>query len=92
MKLNQFAFSSIAAACCALAATGSYAADYPAKTITVVVPYSAGGGADNAARIIAQGMEAVSGNTVVIDNKPRPLPSMPCCASFPMIPTRTSSR
>jgi tripartite-type tricarboxylate transporter receptor subunit TctC len=70
MKLNQFAFSSIAAACCALAATGSYAADYPAKTITVVVPYSAGGGADNAARIIAQGMEAVSGNTVVIDNKP----------------------
>jgi tripartite-type tricarboxylate transporter receptor subunit TctC len=35
----------------------------------VVVPYSAGGGADNAARIIAQGMGEVAGQSVVIENK-----------------------
>ncbi|MGB6102998.1 MAG: tripartite tricarboxylate transporter substrate binding protein [Pusillimonas sp.] len=55
----------------ALAATGlqAQAADYPSQPITLVVPFSAGGGADNAARIIAQGMEAVSGQTVVVENK-----------------------
>ncbi len=45
------------------------AAGYPDQPITVVVPYSAGGGADNAARIIAQGMGEVAGQSVVIENK-----------------------
>ncbi len=69
MKLNRFTLTGIAVSF-AFAASASYAADYPEQTITLVVPYSAGGGADNAARIIAQGMEAVSGQTVVIDNRP----------------------
>jgi len=47
-----------------------HAADYPAaQAITVVVPFSAGGGADNAARIIAKALGEVSGQTVVVDNK-----------------------
>ncbi|WP_313624321.1 tripartite tricarboxylate transporter substrate binding protein [Achromobacter sp.] len=50
-------------------AGASVAADYPSQAITVVVPYSAGGGADNAARIIAQGMGEVLGQSVVIENK-----------------------
>jgi tripartite-type tricarboxylate transporter receptor subunit TctC len=45
------------------------AADYPAQSITLVVPYSAGGGADNAARIIAQGLGEVSKQSIIIDNK-----------------------
>ncbi|MGV2896239.1 tripartite tricarboxylate transporter substrate binding protein [Achromobacter sp. AGC78] len=45
------------------------AAGYPEQPITMVVPYSAGGGADNAARIIAQGMGEVAGQSVVIENK-----------------------
>jgi tripartite-type tricarboxylate transporter receptor subunit TctC len=57
----------------ALAMLGSVAtaaaADYPAQPITLVVPYSAGGGADNAARIIAQGLGEVSGQSIVIENK-----------------------
>ncbi|MFY2608087.1 tripartite tricarboxylate transporter substrate binding protein [Achromobacter ruhlandii] len=55
----------------ALAATlgAAHAAGYPDQPITVVVPYSAGGGADNAARIIAQGMGEVAGQSVVIENK-----------------------
>jgi len=43
---------------------------YPAKPIRLVVPYSAGGGADNAARIIAARLTTTLGQTVVIDNRP----------------------
>lgn len=50
-------------------AHGVAAAAYPEQAITVVVPFSAGGGADNAARIIAQGISQVSGQSVVIDNR-----------------------
>lgn len=59
------------AAALALACTvgTAHAAGYPDQPITVVVPYSAGGGADNAARIIAQGMGEVAGQSVVIENK-----------------------
>lgn len=59
------------AAALALASTlgAAHAAGYPDQPITVVVPYSAGGGADNAARIIAQGMGEVAGQSVVIENK-----------------------
>lgn len=61
-------------ACCLLAALAlapgwAAAADYPAQTMTLVVPFSAGGGADNAARIIAQGMSKASGQSVIVDNK-----------------------
>lgn len=59
------------AAALVLASTlgAAQAAGYPDQPITVVVPYSAGGGADNAARIIAQGMGEVAGQSVVIENK-----------------------
>jgi tripartite-type tricarboxylate transporter receptor subunit TctC len=43
---------------------------YPSKPIRLVVPYSAGGGADNAARIIAARLTTTLGQTVVIDNRP----------------------
>ncbi|GAB2473146.1 tripartite tricarboxylate transporter substrate binding protein [Comamonas humi] len=53
----------------ALACGAAQAAGYPEQTLTVVVPFSAGGGADNAARIIAQGLSQVAGQSVVIDNR-----------------------
>jgi len=52
-----------------LTAFAVQAAGYPDQPVTLVVPYSAGGGADNAARIIAEGMGAVSGQSIVIENK-----------------------
>lgn len=70
MKLTRFAKTGIAATLFACLSASALAAGYPDKAITMVVPYSAGGGADNAARIIAQGMEAVSGQTIVIENRP----------------------
>jgi tripartite-type tricarboxylate transporter receptor subunit TctC len=46
------------------------AADYPDKPITIVVPFSAGGGTDTTARTIARFLEPEIGGTVVVVNRP----------------------
>ena len=51
-------------------ATGSYAADYPAKRVTIIVPYSAGGATDVLARQVAQGLSETWGQTVTVENRP----------------------
>ncbi len=56
----------VAAACLPLLA----AAAYPDRPIRMIVPYSAGGGADSTARVIAQKMSTSLGRQVVIDNRP----------------------
>lgn len=43
---------------------------YPSKPIRLIVPYSAGGGADNAARILAQRLSVTLRTQVVVDNRP----------------------
>ena len=60
----------LAAAVAALAHGAVRGAPYPEQPITLVVPFSAGGGADNAARILAKGLGEVSGQSVIVDNKP----------------------
>lgn len=57
------------AVCAVLAGTPALAAGYPSQTITLVVPYAAGGGADNAARILAKALSEQLGQAIVIDNK-----------------------
>lgn len=42
---------------------------YPNKPIRLIVPYSAGGGADNAARILAPRLSASLGQQVIIENR-----------------------
>ncbi len=42
---------------------------YPAKLITWICPYAAGGGADNRSRQMAKLMQAILGQTVIVDNK-----------------------
>jgi tripartite-type tricarboxylate transporter receptor subunit TctC len=56
----------VAAACGPAAAL---AADYPTKSIKVVVPYAPGGGADSVARIIARKVSESIGQAIVIENK-----------------------
>jgi len=52
------------------ALTGAPAAqDYPARPITLVVPYAAGGGNDVMARIVAEKMSKSLGQQIVIENK-----------------------
>jgi tripartite-type tricarboxylate transporter receptor subunit TctC len=44
------------------------AASYPTRTINMIVPFSAGGGADNAARIIVQQLGKELGQSIIIKN------------------------
>jgi tripartite-type tricarboxylate transporter receptor subunit TctC len=53
-----------------LAVAGPSAAqDYPSRSITLVVPYAAGGGNDVMARIVAEKMSKSLGQQIVIENK-----------------------
>jgi tripartite-type tricarboxylate transporter receptor subunit TctC len=45
------------------------AAEYPARPITLIVPYAAGGGNDVIARIVAERMSASLGQPIVIENR-----------------------
>ncbi len=47
----------------------SFAQDYPARPITLVVPYAAGGGNDVMARIVADKMSVALGQPIVIENR-----------------------
>ncbi|MGY8558967.1 tripartite tricarboxylate transporter substrate binding protein [Paracidovorax citrulli] len=58
-----------AAAACALLPGFAAAQAFPGKPITIIVPFAAGGTTDILARIIAQGMGAELGQSVVVDNR-----------------------
>jgi len=45
-----------------------HAADYPSKTITMIVPFSAGGPTDTVARLLGQAMGADLKQTVIVEN------------------------
>jgi tripartite-type tricarboxylate transporter receptor subunit TctC len=45
------------------------AQDYPTRPVTLIVPYTAGGGNDAMARIVADKMSAVLGQPIVIENR-----------------------
>src|SRR5262245_463324 len=51
-----------------LAAAAASAQDYPARNMTLVVPYPAGGSADSVGRLLAQSMYELLGHTVVVQN------------------------
>ena len=53
-----------------LLAPVAHAQDYPTKPITIVVPFSAGGGVDAMARLLAEPLRAALKQSVVVDNKP----------------------
>jgi tripartite-type tricarboxylate transporter receptor subunit TctC len=60
----------VAAVALALAASGAAAQWKPAKPITIIVPWAAGGSTDQVTRITAGELEKVLGQKVVIVNQP----------------------
>ena len=54
---------------CMLALTWLQAADYPTKSIRLIVPFVAGGGTDVLARIISPRLVELLGQQVVVDNR-----------------------
>jgi tripartite-type tricarboxylate transporter receptor subunit TctC len=48
----------------------AFAQDYPTRTVTMMVPYAAGGPTDTVARVLAQAMTKPLGHTVVVENRP----------------------
>jgi tripartite-type tricarboxylate transporter receptor subunit TctC len=53
-----------------LSATTAQAQSFPAKTVTIVSPYQAGGTSDIIVRILAQKLSARWGQNVVVENRP----------------------
>jgi len=64
---QSFAVIALAVSCGAGAAPAA-AQTYPDRTITMIVPFAAGGAADVTGRIIGEGMSKVLGQTIVIEN------------------------
>jgi tripartite-type tricarboxylate transporter receptor subunit TctC len=68
MKLKSLLLS-LAAVCASVATAGAYAADpYPAKPVTIVVPFAAGGPTDTVARTLGAAMTKSLGQQVIIEN------------------------
>lgn len=61
--------TSLALAAC-LPMASAHAQGYPDKPVTIVVPYSAGGGGDILARMFAEQLKDRLGQPVIVENKP----------------------
>ena len=71
MKTNRKQFTTLAIAALAMGLGSAAWAQgaYPTKTVTMVVPTAAGGTTDLSARMVAQALAPVLGQSVVVDNK-----------------------
>lgn len=68
-KLPMPRRSVLLAAALALAGAGAQAQSYPAKPIRLLVGYSAGGGVDTMARVLAPRLSTLLGQQVVVENR-----------------------
>jgi tripartite-type tricarboxylate transporter receptor subunit TctC len=71
--MNQYArfkLWRLAATIAALLATSAFAQVYPSKPIRLIVPFAAGGGNDNVARLVGKRLADSLGQPVVVDNRP----------------------
>jgi tripartite-type tricarboxylate transporter receptor subunit TctC len=67
MKLAWLAAAAVAGPL--LASSLAHAQDYPARFVTIVSPYAAGGGADLLARVVAQKLTDRLGKSFVVENR-----------------------
>ncbi|HMO47545.1 MAG TPA: tripartite tricarboxylate transporter substrate binding protein [Rubrivivax sp.] len=69
MKPHLTRRDTLALMAASLGGSRAFAQTFPGKTITVVVPYPAGGGTDAVARLFAEQLGRPLGQTMVVDNK-----------------------
>jgi tripartite-type tricarboxylate transporter receptor subunit TctC len=68
--LKRFAKIALAALA-AILSSQVHAQNYPTKTIRVVIPFAAGGGADTLTRLVLPSLrESFGGQTIIVENKP----------------------
>jgi tripartite-type tricarboxylate transporter receptor subunit TctC len=65
LRRTVFAFAALLALTAAVRAQDSY----PSKTITMIIPFPAGGSTDVIGRLVAEGLRTVLGQPVVVDNR-----------------------
>src|SRR5262245_13352238 len=71
MHLRRFiTFAAMAASICAVATTAGHAQDYPSKTVTVIVPFAAGGNTDTFGRLVAEQLDSRLAQRFIVENKP----------------------
>jgi tripartite-type tricarboxylate transporter receptor subunit TctC len=69
-RLKSFVQAAPALAAALAIAAPAAAEDYPARTVTLVIPYPVGGGVDTVGRIIAGKLTAALGQQVIVENRP----------------------
>ncbi|MEO6624535.1 MAG: tripartite tricarboxylate transporter substrate binding protein [Burkholderiaceae bacterium] len=69
-KILKLVTATLAGAILATTAAAQSAAQFPSKTVTLVVPFTPSSGSDIIARIIAPKLAARWGQAVIVDNKP----------------------
>jgi tripartite-type tricarboxylate transporter receptor subunit TctC len=73
VTLKGLHYRCLMAACACLAAvvaTGVQAQAWPSRTVRLLVPYTPGGGVDVVARSLAVKLTELSGQTIVVENRP----------------------
>jgi tripartite-type tricarboxylate transporter receptor subunit TctC len=68
--LSYLGFLAMSALICPALAIAQAESNYPSRSITLVVTYPPGGGADAMARLIAPKLSEALGQSVIVDNKP----------------------
>src|SRR3546814_4493347 len=68
--LSRRLASVVLGSCALLGAAAAAAQGYPARPITLVVPFPPGGPTDVVGRLLAQGLTQSLGQPVVVDNRP----------------------
>jgi len=66
--MRRLMLLAMAVASWTLGIAGAEAQSYPSRTITIIVPFPPGGSTDTVARIMADGMQPILGQPVIIEN------------------------